>query len=212
MSNTISYRLGRTWGRLGGRGKLIAASALLALLASPYLAFQYAASRTAHAEETERARVTQAARINRDRELARRAALTPEQLGREDAERVKKSKEADDLAAAVSAAQAATAERQALRQRQLQLAAAAVVRIKGAMKDPQAFTLTTATLTQSGTACYEYRAKNSFGAVLPSSALLTSTGKILVAERDGNAFVRAWNKDCTVAGAENITRTLQGLL
>jgi hypothetical protein len=94
---------------------------------------------------------------------------------------------------------------------QLQLAAAGAAALKRAMKDPEAFELTSLVVKPNGTACYEFRAKNSFGAILPSSAVQTKDGKMLTRERNGNAFVAVWNKDCTVAGGDEIAALVKRL-
>lgn len=120
-------------------------------------------------------------------ESSRRASLTPEQRAAEDAAKTK-------------------------RDAQLQIAAAVALRLKNATKDPAAFELITLIVKPDGTACYEYRAKNSFGAILPSSAVLTTKGKVLLREHDGNIFVSAWNKACVPPGGDDIaaivTRTI----
>ena len=73
------------------------------------------------------------------------------------------------------------------------------------MKDPAAFELTSLVLKPDGTACYEFRGKNSFGATFPSAAVATPKGKLLMEERDKNAFVKAWNAGCTSAGGDDLT-------
>ena len=100
----------------------------------------------------------------------------------------------------------------AKRDLQLQTAAAIALRLKRATKDPAAFELTALVVKPDGAACYEYRAKNSYGAILPSSAVLTAKGKVLLQEHDGNTFVSAWNKACVPPGGDEIaaivTRTI----
>ena len=90
------------------------------------------------------------------------------------------------------------------RDAQLQFAAIGAIQLKKAMKDPQAFDLTSLYVTKSGYACYEYRAKNSFGAIFPASAVLTSDGKMFVQEKHENEFVKAWNRECTKKGGDDI--------
>jgi pyruvate/2-oxoglutarate dehydrogenase complex dihydrolipoamide acyltransferase (E2) component len=148
-------------------------------------------------------------------ERQRLAALTPEQMVEED--RVKQEKAA---AAAKAAAEAAALQRateakvqadKAKRTTQLQMAGGGAAILKRAMKDPEAFDLRSLVVKPNGTACYEYRAKNSFGAVLPSSAVLTPKGRMLVQEQDGNEFVYAWNKNCTVSGGDEIADLVKRL-
>lgn len=112
-------------------------------------------------------------------ESTRRANLTPEQKAKEDAAR-------------------------AQRDIQLQAAAAGAIRLKKAAKDPASFDLTSLVVKPDGSACYEYRAKNSYGATLPSAAVLTTKGKILLKELDGNTFVNAWNKACVAPGGDEV--------
>ena len=123
-----------------------------------------------------------------DRENAEKqriAALTPEQKTKEKADKSK-------------------------RNLQLQMAEVGASTLKKSMKDPTAFDLTSLTVLPNGSACYEYRAKNSFGAIFPASAVLTK-GKLLVSERDGNNFVEVWNKECTVSGGDEIAASVKRL-
>ena len=119
-------------------------------------------------------------------EVQRVAALTPEQLAKEKAAKAK-------------------------RDTQLQMAGAGALTIKKAMKDPEAFELKSLVVKPNGSACYEYRAKNSFGATLPSSAVLSPKGKLFTHERDGNSFVTVWNKECTPAGGDEIADLVKRL-
>lgn len=114
------------------------------------------------------------------KEAAREAAMTPEQKA--------KQKEEE-------------ARRTALRAQ----AIVGAVALRRSMKDPTAFTLTSLVLMPDGAKCYEFRAKNSFGAILPGEAILTEKGKMLLHERDGNAFVSAWNASCTKPRGEDLT-------
>jgi hypothetical protein len=94
------------------------------------------------------------------------------------------------------------------RDHQLQAAGAVALRLQKAAKDPEAFELRSAVVHPDGTACYEYRAKNSFGAVLPGAAVMRPDGKVLIQESHGNTFVGAWNKLCTRAGGDDIAPLL----
>jgi len=120
-------------------------------------------------------------------ETARQAAMTPEQRAAEEAAKTKRTA-------------------------QIQLAGAGAVALKKSMKDPTAFELTSLVLMPDGTACYEFRGKNSFGAIFPTSAVATSKGKLLTQERDKNAFVKAWNDACTKAGGEDLTTIVKQIL
>ena len=79
------------------------------------------------------------------------------------------------------------------------------------MKAPHALTLTLLVVKPSGAACYEYRAKNSFGAILPGSAVPTSRGRMLTEEQNGNEFMQAWNKEYTVQGGDEISDMVRRL-
>src|SRR5665213_2827938 len=115
----------------------------------------------------------------RDTETARAAALTPEQQAQESAARLKRGA-------------------------QLTAGARGAWIIKHAAKDPEAFELRSAVVKSAGATCYEYRAKNSYGAVLPGEAVLSPTGRMYVKEQDEGAFARVWNKECTVAGGDEV--------
>jgi hypothetical protein len=152
-----------------------------------------------------------AARSAAAAERARIAALTPEQLAAMAKQREEQAAAAAKAAAEKELAAANEKERKAKRDAQLQLAASGALTLKRAMKDPESFNLTSLVVKDSGAACYEYRAKNSFGAILPSSAVLTSRGKLLTQTQDGNTFVGAWNKECTPAGGDEIAETIRRL-
>ncbi len=113
--------------------------------------------------------------------------------------------------AAVAQPAAAPAKPNPERDKQMQQAGAGALALKRAAKDPTAFELTSANLMPDGTACYEYRAKNSFGAIMPGSALKTAKGKLLVQEHDGNTFVAAWNKACTKSGGTDLAPLMKRL-
>lgn len=163
-----------------------------------------AAEKQREAMESRRLAVAKAAEAERQRV----AALTPEQRAAEEKQKRERvaaaTKAAADEAARKEAEKAKASADKKKRDTQLQIAAAGAVILKRAMKDPEAFDLRSLLVMSNGTACYEYRAKNSFGAILPSSAVLTSAGKMLLQERDGNAFVRVWNKNCTVSGGDEL--------
>ena len=92
------------------------------------------------------------------------------------------------------------------------LAGKALKVLKNSMKDPDSFELKSLIVHPSGTACYEYRATNSFNAHIAGAAVLTPKGKFLTQEQNGNAFVTAWNKGCTPADGEDMTAVAKVLL
>jgi len=109
---------------------------------------------------------------------------------------------APSISADVVAKEAAEKEKKAEVSR---MAAAGGLILKRAMKDPTAFVLTSVVVRDGGAVCYQYRAKNSFGAIFPSAAVMTSKGRMLAQEQDGNKFVSYWNKECRPAGGNDIT-------
>ena len=145
-----------------------------------------------------------AAEKTAEAERQRISTLTPEQRAAEEKQKLEKAtKEAADRKSAEAKKEAEKAKALAdkkKREIQLQIALVGARMLKRAARDPEAFELRSLDVMPNGTACYEYRAKNGFGAILPSSAVLTSAGKMLLKERDGNAFSSVWNKNCTVGG------------
>jgi hypothetical protein len=95
---------------------------------------------------------------------------------------------------------------------QLKLAGAGALSLRNSMKDPEAFELKSVVVKPNGIACYDYRSKNSFGAILPSSAVMTSHGKIFTPEKNNKAFVSYWNRECTNADGDEITDTVKAVL
>lgn len=179
------------------RGALIVFGVFLVVL---YIAMSPVREMKKQEAEQEAARVKQ--------EAARVASLTPEQRG---AEAKAKAEREKAEAARKAAEENEKAKAKAKRDTQLQMAGAGALTLKTAMKDPEAFELRSLVVKPNGTACYEYRAKNSFGASFPGSAVLTSKGKLLTHERDGNSFVAVWNKECTPAGGDEIADLVKRL-
>lgn len=76
--------------------------------------------------------------------------------------------------ASAAAAQAAKVRREALYQEGVSRARLATGTLKAAMKDPDSFKVSQALLMDNGAVCIVYRAKNSFAAVVPNSAVAAS--------------------------------------
>lgn len=136
------------------------------------------------------------------------AAMTPEQRTQmkiqrdkqESANKAKKDKQ--------------DAEEKAAKDKESQtrgLALASAKALKNSSKDPQTFEFTSVVTHPNSSVCFEYRAKNSFNAMLAGSAVLAN-GKLLVREHAGNAFVQAWNKNCTVSDGEEVVRLVLRVL
>lgn len=145
-------------------------------------------------------------------ERQRLAAMTPEQRA-EEKERERKEAEARAQQAAEAAAkrqaeaQARAKAEEEHKGRQL-LALIGAKELEQTMKDPESFKLRTVLLMDDGTVCYSYRAKNSFGAELPGSAVLFTVKNrptMLVQEHNGNRFVAAWNRRCANRSGEDLT-------
>jgi hypothetical protein len=148
-------------------------------------------------------------------EQARLAALTPEQRAAEERQnRERQAAAAKAAAERLAKGQADTEAKVAKKKRrdaQLQLAGTGAVELKHAMKDPEAFELKSLYVTTSGASCYDFRAKNSFGATFPGRAVMNAKGKMFLQERDGDRFASVWNADCTKDGGDDITALVKRL-
>ncbi|SRR6266446_1360524 len=148
-------------------------------------------------------------------EQARRAALTPEQRAAEERQNQERqaaaTKAAADRLAKEQADRAAEVEKKRRRDAQLRLAGLGALQLKRAMKDPEAFELKSVYVATNGTACYEYRAKNTFGAIFPGQAVMTPKGRFFLRESDATRFANVWNADCTKSGGDDITSLVKGL-
>jgi len=184
-------------GKKSSRGAFIVFGVFLVVL---YIAMSPVKEMQKQDKEQEAARVTQ--------EAARVASLTPEQRA---AEAKAKEERAKTEAAKKAVEEKDKAKANAKRDAQLQMAGAGALTLKSAMKDPEAFELKSLIVKPNGTACYEYRAKNGFGATFPGSAVLSIKGKLLTQEHDGNSFVAVWNKECTPAGGDEIADLVKRL-
>ncbi len=160
-----------------------------------------------------------AAAASSQAEAARVAALTPEQRATEEFERQRAAADAKSKRdAAAKAKKDADIAAQKAKDEQVTRRAVAALgakTLREGMKDSDSFELRSAILMGDGSVCYDYRAQNSFGAHLRSSAILyTENAKValLVEERDGNRFVTAWNKRCTKAGGEELAGVITPLI
>lgn len=78
----------------------------------------------------------------------------------------------------------------------VQLATAGARLLKKAAKNPDSFKLESALVVEkTGAVCYQYRAQNSFGAIVPGQAVLSANGKRFLTDTD-DGFVRSWNAQC----------------
>jgi len=88
------------------------------------------------------------------------------------------------------------------------LAAARV--IKSRTKDPESFKLESFLYYPGGAVCIEFRAKNSFGAVVPGKGAFDGGSRIL-STADGNKFVALWNEICTKGGGQERAKGINAL-
>lgn len=80
-------------------------------------------------------------------------------------------------------------------------AVSALTSIKKAAKNPKSFELESFVFFPGGSACYEYRAANSFNAIVPGSAVFDAGRRqVLTSANDGNKFVATYNQICTKTG------------
>jgi hypothetical protein len=70
----------------------------------------------------------------------------------------------------------------------------AVRRLQAAMKNPASFRFERASRMEDGTLCVFYRATNSFNAIVPGQAVITSNQIVVSDDRD--RFIPAWNRRC----------------
>lgn len=77
----------------------------------------------------------------------------------------------------------------------LPLAAEAAKRLREAMRNPDSFKLSQASIMDDGAVCYELRAQNGFGGMNVGQAVLSPSGQLRTNETDG--FVPLWNRECT---------------
>lgn len=80
--------------------------------------------------------------------------------------------------------------------------------LKAGSKDPSSFKMESFLYFDGGATCYEYRAKNSYAALIPGRAVYDGGLSMLTSERDGNKFVKQWNAICTKGGGVD---RIQGL-
>lgn len=106
-------------------------------------------------------------------------------------------------ATTVPAAPAQKSEAEKKEDAELNIAIAAGRVLKKGMKDPASFKVESFVYFPGGAACYEYRGKNSFGAVVPGKAVFDGGGKLLTSgDRDRKNFVALWNRICTAQGGK----------
>lgn len=115
-------------------------------------------------------------------EQARLATLSPEQKAQEEAHKAQQEKYEE-------------------------MAKQGARKLKLAMKDPESFEIKSLIVKKNGTACYDYRATNSFNAKLQYSAVLTTIGEIFSQEHQPEKFRKVWNKDCTQPGGVDLTNS-----
>lgn len=106
-----------------------------------------------------------------------------------DAERVEQQKRA-----------AEAAKIKARDEAQWQEAIRYVVALRKSMKNPDSFKLESATRTPDGFYCFEYRATNSFNAMVPGQAIV-GNGKAATSDQR-SVMVPLWNKHCTKPGKD----------
>jgi hypothetical protein len=104
-----------------------------------------------------------------------------------------------NVSSGVDPTPAAAAPTAASRKADLELNAAIAAgrMLKRSAKDPSSFKMESFLIFPGGAACYEYRAKNSFGALVPAKAVFTPPAILVTSEHDHSRFVRAWDATCT---------------
>lgn len=199
-------------------GKSVVAALSVAALAGG-VSTSMGKAEEANASKAQAAKMAENAKAAREGEAKRLAALTPEQRAAEIAKRDEAAKQAAAKAADTKAAEDAKQAAVAAKEDAVKLAKARALMsaraLKQSMKDPDTFELKEVLFMDDGTACYTYRAKNSFNAMLRGQAVLTSNSKnieLLVEGHDGNKFVNAWNKGCAKKSSEDITSLINRMM
>lgn len=75
--------------------------------------------------------------------------------------------------------------------------------LKKSMKNPDSFKLELVTRTAAGMFCFEYRATNSFNAIVPGRAFI-GEGKSGSSD-DGDGFAAQWNRHCGGRSGDNLS-------
>lgn len=132
-------------------------------------------------------------------EDARMAAMTPEQRSQVQAQKAAQEATSKAQKNKQDAVDKAQKEKES---QTLALVLMGAKALKQGSKDPVSFEFTSIVTQPNASVCYEYRAKNSFNAMLAGAAVL-SKGKLLIHERDGT-FSSVWNKNCTPAGGSEV--------
>lgn len=109
--------------------------------------------------------------------------------------------ERERLAAAETKRKAEEDERKKISNRRFNEGLLYAKALKKSMKNPDSFKLELVTRTADGIYCYEYRATNSFNAVVPGRAYI-GAGKSGTSD-GGAGFASQWNKLCA-RGTENM--------
>lgn len=127
-------------------------------------------------------------------ESARRAALTVEQRAAEEKRRA-------DAAAAAAKAKAAS-------EAAFQKAVVVAKAVKAGAKDPSSLEFIDAFVTDSGAVALQFRAKNSFGALVINYAVVAPDGKALSGSQQDVASL--WNKHIAKAKGVDVTKAIRG--
>lgn len=163
------------------------------------IGFLYWAGKTATEEQRRQDSAAQAAGFANDAELK---AATAKGFNRAEPYRLQILTEAETARAEKAKRDASAAKAKAeadadkaLRERYFQEAAVYGTALKKSMKNPDSFKLEEVRRTGEGFYCFEYRATNSFNAMIPGKALF---GKGTAASSDESGkFAGLWNKHCT---------------
>jgi hypothetical protein len=142
--------------------------------------------------------IAQSAGFADDEEMkaARAKGFVQAQAYRDDIKRLAENRhiENEQKAAAAAKAQVQADADKRVRQARFEEGSVYAVALKKGMKNPDSFKLESARRTGDGVFCFEYRAANSFNAIIPGKALV-GAGKAATSDQAG--FAALWNKFCT---------------
>lgn len=99
---------------------------------------------------------------------------------------------------------AETVKERKIEKAKIEIAVAGASMLKKSARNPDSFKVSSVTVMQDGTVCYEYRAQNGFGGMSVENATFDpSTLKIMVTGSKG--FVPTWNKKCAGKTGQDFT-------
>ena len=95
------------------------------------------------------------------------------------------------------------------KEKDFQRVAAALKVLKSSAKNPDSYSLESIILTDKGTICVVYRARNSFNAIVPGHSYIRKNNAFHAGTEEG--FATKWNKYCGGVEGQNMLYARQAL-